>query len=71
MMQIRLRSSSWVESWQVKHTLKKFAFQKNGDIYVYEQITAYDPVTKKTVAQQKTLKGKILAGTDVLVPTRP
>lgn len=71
MMQIRLRSSSWVESWQVKHTLEKFAFQKNGDIYVYEQITAYDPVTKKTVAQQKTLKGKILAGTDVLVPTRP
>lgn len=44
---------------------------ENGDIYVYEQITAYDPVTKKTVAQQKTLKGKILAGTDVLVPTRP
>ena len=61
MMQIRLRSSSWVESCQVK----------NGDIYVYEQITAYDPVTKKTVAQQKTLKGKILVGTDVLVPTRP
>ena len=51
--------------------MEKFAFQKNGDIYVYEQITAYDPVTKKTVAQQKTLKGKILAGTDVLVPTRP
>ena len=51
--------------------MEKFAFQKNGDIYVYERITAYGPVTKKTVAQQKTLKGKILAGTDVLVPTRP
>lgn len=53
------------------HVGKVYVRQKNGDIYVYERITAYGPVTKKTVAQQKTLKGKILAGTDVLVPTRP
>ena len=54
-----------------KHVGEVRIRQKNGDIYVYERVTAYDPVRKKTFTEKKTLKGKILAGSDVLVPTRP
>lgn len=43
----------------------------NGDIYVYERITAYDEKTRKTYTVSQTLKGKIKAGTRDLVPTRP
>lgn len=54
-----------------KHVGEVRIRQKNGDIYVYERVTAYDPVRKKTFTEKKTLKGKILAGSSVLVPTRP
>ena len=54
-----------------KHVGEVRIRQKNGNIYVYERVTAYDPVRKKTFTEKKTLKGKILAGSDVLVPTRP
>ena len=43
----------------------------NGDIYVYERITAYNEKTKMTYTVSQTLKGKIKAGTRGLVPTRP
>lgn len=43
----------------------------NGDIYVYERITAYDAEKRKTYTVSQKLKGKIKAGTDELVPTRP
>ncbi len=43
----------------------------NGDIYVYERITAYDEKTRKTYTVSQRLKGKIKAGTQELVPTRP
>ena len=45
--------------------------QKNGDIYVYERTTRYDPELKKTVVEGKKLIGKIVAGSDEIVPTRP
>ncbi len=43
----------------------------NGDIYVYERITAYNEKTRKTYTVSQTLKGKIKEGTQELVPTRP
>ena len=43
----------------------------NGDIYVYERITAYDEKTKKTYTVSQKLKGKIKSGTQELIPTRP
>ena len=45
--------------------------QKNGDIYVYERKTRYNPATKKTATVGKKLLGKIKKGTTELVPTRP
>jgi hypothetical protein len=43
----------------------------NGDIYVYERITAYNEKTKKTYTVSQKLKGKIKSGTQEMVPTRP
>jgi len=43
----------------------------NGDIYVYERITAYDEKARKTYTVRQKLKGKIKSGTDEIVPTRP
>ncbi len=34
----------------------------NGDVYVYERITAYNEKTRKTYTVSQTLKGKIKAG---------
>lgn len=45
--------------------------RSNGDIYVYERVTAYDEQSKKTYTVSQTLKGKIKAGTQDIVPTRP
>jgi len=43
----------------------------NGDIYIYERITAYNEKTGKTYTVSQKLKGKIKPGTRELVPTRP
>ncbi len=43
----------------------------NGDIYVYVRITAYNEKTRKTYTVSQKLKGKIKAGTQEIVPTRP
>jgi hypothetical protein len=43
----------------------------NGDIYVYERITAYDEKTRKTYTVSQKLKGKIKSGAQKIVPTRP
>jgi hypothetical protein len=43
----------------------------NGDIYVYERITAYNEKTRKTYTVSQKLKGKIKSGTPEIVPTRP
>lgn len=43
----------------------------NGDIYVYERVTAYNEKTRKTYTVSQKLKGKIKAGTEVMIPTRP
>lgn len=43
----------------------------NGDIYIYERITAYNDKTQKTYTVSQALKGKIKAGTQEILPTRP
>lgn len=43
----------------------------NGDIYIYERITAYNEKTKKTYTVTQKLKGKIKSGTQKIIPTRP
>ena len=45
--------------------------RSNGDIYVYERITAYDEKTKKTYTVSQRLKGKIKSGNQEMIPTRP
>lgn len=45
--------------------------QKNGDIYIYERKTKYDPIKGYSVTISKTLTGKIVNGTDTVVDTRP
>ncbi|MEA1884660.1 MAG: transposase, partial [Thermotogota bacterium] len=42
----------------------------NGDIYVYERITAYNEKTRKTYTVTQKLKGKIKSGAQEIVPTR-
>ena len=45
--------------------------QKNGDIYIYERKTKYDPNKGYSVTISKTLTGKIVNGTDKVIDTRP
>ena len=45
--------------------------RKNGDVYVYERVTAYNPETRKTETVSERLKGKIKAGETAIVATRP
>lgn len=52
------------------HTGIRREKRPNGDIYVYERITAYDPKTQKTRTIAEHIKGKIKAGTTEIVPTR-
>jgi len=43
----------------------------NGDIYIYERITAYNEKTRKSYTVSQKLKGKITSGTREMIPTRP
>ena len=43
----------------------------NGDIYVYERVTAYNEKTRKTYTVSQRLKGKIMVDAKTLIPTRP
>jgi len=43
----------------------------NGDIYIYERITAYNEKTRKTYTVSQKLKGKIKSGMREMVSTRP
>ena len=43
----------------------------NGDIYIYERITAYNEKTRNTYTVSQALKGKIKSGTQEIVSTRP
>lgn len=45
--------------------------RSNGDVYVYERVTGYDPKTQKTKTLSTQLLGKILAGSTEMIPTRP
>ncbi len=45
--------------------------QDNGDIYVYERKTIYDPIKKYNRILSKTLIGKIPKGSTEMVDTRP
>jgi len=54
-----------------KHVGERREKRPNGDIYVYERVTAYDKKLKKTYTVSQKIKGKIKFGTDELIPTRP
>lgn len=43
---------------------------KNGNVYVLERTTKYDPATKKTITIGQKLLGKIVKGSTEMVPTR-
>jgi len=43
----------------------------NGDVYVYERITAYSEKTHQSYTLSQKLKGKIKSGTQEIAPTRP
>ena len=45
--------------------------KENGDIYVYERKRKYDPTVGYTRTFEHHLVGKIKAGTDTIIPTRP
>ena len=45
--------------------------QKNGDIYVIERQTRYDPVKKYNVVISSRIIGKIPKGQEAMVATRP
>ncbi len=45
--------------------------QKNGDIYVIERQTRYDPAKKYNVVLSSRIIGKIPKGEEAVVPTRP
>lgn len=45
--------------------------RSNGDVYVYERVTGYDPKTQKTKTLSTRLLGKILTGSTEMIPTRP
>lgn len=45
--------------------------QDNGDIYVYEVITLYNPKKRYNEHVSSKLLGKIPKGGDAIVPTRP
>ena len=45
--------------------------QKNGDIYIIERRTQYDPVKKYNVVLSSRIIGKIPKGMEEVVSTRP
>lgn len=45
--------------------------QKNGDIYILERKTVYDPEKKYTKVLSTKLMSKIPKGSEIPVPTRP
>ena len=51
------------------HTVRQT--QKNGDIYVIERKTQYDPVKKYNVVLSSRIVGKIPKGETSVVSTRP
>lgn len=53
------------------HTGQRRETRANGDVYVYERVTAYDPKTQKTKTVSTRLLGKIPAGQTEMIPTRP
>ena len=53
------------------HVGQRCERRPNGDIYIYERITAYDGKTQKSYTVSQKLKGKIKSGTQEIIPTRP
>jgi hypothetical protein len=53
------------------HVGERREMRPNGDIYIYERITAYEEKTQKTYTVSQMLKGKIKSGTREMISTRP
>ncbi len=43
----------------------------NGDVYLYERVTAYNEQARKSYTVSQKLKGKIKSGTQEVITTRP
>lgn len=54
-----------------RHVGERRETRPNGDDYVYERVTEYDPQTKRTKTVSTRLLGKIPAGSTEMIPTRP
>lgn len=54
-----------------RHVGERRETRPNGDVYVYERVTEYDPETKRTKTVSTRLLGKIPAGSTEMIPTRP
>ncbi len=54
-----------------KHVGERKERRPNGDLYIYERITAYDEKAKRTYTVSQALKGKIASGAKEMVATRP
>ena len=53
------------------HVGERREIRPNGDLYIYERVTAYNEKTQKTYTVSQTLKGKIKSGMQEMTPTRP
>src|SRR3989339_738802 len=53
------------------HVGERRELRPNGDIYIYERITAYDEKSQQSYTVSQKLKGKIKPGERELTPTRP
>lgn len=53
------------------HVGERRELRPNGDIYVYERVTAYNEKTWKSYTVSQKLKGKIRSGMQEIVSTRP
>ena len=53
------------------HVGERHERRANGDIYIYERITAYNEKTQKSYTVSQKLKGKIKSGMQEMIPTRP
>ena len=53
------------------HVGQRCERRPNGDVYLYERVTAYNEQARKTYTVSQKLKGKIKSGTQEVITTRP
>lgn len=58
------------EKFEKSHVGERRERRPNGDVYIFERVTAYDKTKKRSITISQKLKGKILAGTTEMIATR-